>query len=346
MANLEHKLSSKIGTDFALNTGTNIPSVGFGTWKIPKESAKEIIQRAFESGYRHFDCALEYGNQEEIGQALHDMMEKNHISRGEVFVTSKLWNTHHMRHAAYDDLSTTLRQLQLHHIDLWLMHWPFSFSSLPAKGNSNHMQETKDQNGKVIPDDTSILETWQAMEKMHKDGKARAIGVCNFPLSILRQLLNSCEIPPAVLQIEQHPYLQQTELIEFCQSKGIHVTAYSPLGSQMEGSVNLLADPVLNEIAKKHNKTPSQVVLQWNLLRHISVIPKACSLDHMKENLEVFDFQLTSDEIRQIEGLDRNLRFVSPKKIWNLPLFPDETGDVEISQAVGEMYGSLNTEAR
>lgn len=340
----DHKLLPKAGTDFALNTGTNIPSIGFGTWKIPKDSAKETVQHALECGYRHFDCALEYGNQEEVGQALHDMIEKKRISRGEVFITSKLWNTHHKRHAAYDDLDTTLRQLKVHHVDLWLMHWPFSFVALTSKGDENHMQPTKDQNGKVMLDQTPIMETWQAMESMHKDGKARAIGVCNFTLPLLKQLLNNCEIPPAVLQIEQHPYLQQAELIEFCNSKGIHVTAYSPLGSQTDSDVDLLADPVLQEIAKKHNKTPGQVVLQWDLVRHVSVIPKASSVDHMKENLQIFDFQLSSEEITKIEGLNRDLRFVSPQKIWNLPLFPDETGDVEISQAVGEMFS--NIEAR
>jgi len=212
------KLLPKVGTDFALNTGTNIPSIGFGTWKIPADHAKETIKKALELGFRHFDCALEYGNQEEIGNALHEIIESHQISRGDIFITSKLWNTHHRRHGAYDDLSQTLRQLKLHHLDLWLMHWPLSFVSGPKHGDDTTTC-AKDQNGKVMVDETSIIETWRAMEEMYKDGKARAIGVCNFPVKLLDQLLTVCEVPPAVVQIERHPYLQQAELVEFCQKK-------------------------------------------------------------------------------------------------------------------------------
>jgi aldehyde reductase len=339
------KCRAKVGTDFALNTGTNIPSVGFGTWKIPKEKAKETVKQAIECGYRHIDCALEYGNQEEIGEAIHGMIEAKQITRGELFITSKLWNTHHKRHGAYNDIDTTLRQLKQHHLDLWLMHWPLAFIPASNRAGDGNTQAAKDQNGKVMLDDTTtILETWKAMEEMHKDGKARAIGVSNFTLPQLEQLLSVCEIPPAVVQIELHPYLQQVELIEFCQSKGIHVTAYSPLGSQAAESVDVLQDPVLQEIAKVHKKTPGQVVLQWNLQRHISVIPKASSPEHMQENLQVFDFDLTSDETRKIEGLDRGMRFLSAKKIWGIPLFPDETGEVPIEQAVGDMFASVETQ--
>jgi len=344
------KLQHKCGPDFALNNGTNIPAIGFGTWKVPNDKAKEAISNALECGYRHFDCALEYGNQEEIGEVLQEFMESKKVQRGELFITSKLWNTHHKRHVAYDDLDTSLRQLKLHHIDLWLMHWPLSFVSAPTQDHrhqSAHGEDTtkaaKDTNGKVLLDETSIMETWKAMEGMYKDGKARAIGVCNFTLPLLRRLLEHCEIAPAVVQIELHPYLQQQELIEFCQSQGIHVTAYSPLGSQTDDDVNVLEDPVLKEIAKTHNRTPGQVVLQWNIQRHVSVIPKSLSPEHMRENLQIFDFDLTKEEITKIENLDRNYRFLSPKKMWGISLFPDETGDVEIAQAVGEMYSSMES---
>jgi len=339
------KVHCKIGTDFALNTGTNIPSVGFGTWKIPKESAKETIKKALECGYRHIDCALEYGNQEQVGEALHEMIESHTINRGELFITSKLWNTHHKRHAAYTDLDTTLRQLKLHHLDLWLMHWPLAFIQASTRSGDT-TQAATDQNGKVMLDNVPILETWTAMEEMHKNGKARAIGVSNFTLPMLQQLLSVCEIPPAVVQIELHPYLQQAELIEFCLSKGIHVTAYSPLGSQLSDNVDLLQDPVITEIAKSRNKTPGQIVLQWNLQRHISVIPKASSPEHMQENLQVFDFELTSEEIRKIEGLDRGLRFLSAQKIWGIALFPEETGEVTTEQAVGDLFANVETQSQ
>lgn len=332
----------KVGTDFALNTGTNIPAIGFGTWKIPKESAKDTVIQAVKAGYRHFDCALEYGNQEQIGDALHELIEKNEVPRGDLFITSKLWNTHHKRHSAYDDIESSLRQLKIHHLDLWLMHWPFAFVAAPCRGNSS-IQAAKDQNGKIMLAETTILETWKAMEEMYKNGKARAIGVSNFTLPLLQKLVNSCEIPPAVLQIELHPYLQQTDLIEYCQNNGIHVTAYSPLGSQASGDVDLLQDPAINEIAKKLNKTPGQVVLQWNLQRHISAIPKAEQVSHMLENLQVFDFDLSREDIAKIEGLDQGVRFLCPQKIWGLPLFPEETGECGMEQAVREMYCNIES---
>jgi diketogulonate reductase-like aldo/keto reductase len=334
---MEH---GKCGIDFALNTGTNIPALGLGTWKIPKEKAKDTITKAIELGYRHFDCALEYGNQEGIGEALHDIIEKRHLSRKEFFITSKLWNTHHKRHSVYEDMESTLRQLKLHHVDLWLMHWPLAFHPKAVGRNGSDTESSKDQHGKVMLDDVSIAETWHAMEVMHKDGKANAIGVSNFTLPMMEQLLSTCEIPPAVLQIELHPYLQQTELIEFCQSKGILVTAYSPLGSN-SCDVDVLEDPVLKQIAKDHNKTPSQVVLKWQVQRHIAVVPKAEDPKHMHQNSQIFDFELTDAEVRKIETLERNLRFISPKKIWGIPLFPDETGNVEIAQAVGEMFAQV-----
>jgi len=342
--NGDGRLLPKAGTDFALNTGTNIPAVGFGTWKIPPGKAKETIQKALELGYRHFDCALEYGNQEEIGDALHELIESHQISRGDLFITSKLWNTHHKRHGAYDDLSQTLRQLKLHHLDLWLMHWPLSFVCGPRRGDDT-TASAKDQNGKVMLDETSIFETWKAMEEMYKDGKARAIGVSNFPLRLLDQLLTVCEVAPAVVQIEHHPYLQQTDIVEFCHRKGIHVTAYSPLGSQSDCcDVDLLKDPVLIDIGKRCGKTAAQVVLQWNLQRHISAVPKSENPDHMRDSLKVFDFELSEEDISKIDRLERGLRFLSPKKLWGIALFPDEQEEVESSQCVNDLFN--NVEAR
>lgn len=332
---------SKCGPSFALNTGTNIHVIGLGTWKIPKEEAKETITKAIDLGYRHFDCALEYGNQEEIGDALHDAIEKKHMGRREFFITSKLWNTHHNRHRVFEDMEETLRQLKLHNVDLWLMHWPLAFQAKAGGRRGSETESCKDQRGNVMLEDVGIVDTWRAMEAMHRNGKARAIGVSNFTLPMMQQLLNACEVLPAVLQIELHPYLQQNELVEFCHDKGILVTAYSPLGSQVSGDVDPLEDPVIKKIASDHNKTPGQVALKWQVQRHIAVVPKAKDPEHMLQNSQIFDFELTNDELRKIESLDRDLRFVSPKQIWGIPVFPDETGNVEIAKAVGEMYAHV-----
>lgn len=337
-----HKILPKVGTDFALNTGTNIPAIGLGTLNVAKESAKATVIQAIECGYRHFDCALEYGNQEEIGEALHEMLESHKISRGELFISSKLWNTHHKRHGAFDDLDATLRQLKLHHVDLWLMHWPLAFIAAPVRHGEHCSDTTKaatDQDGRVMLDTTTIFETWKAMEGMYKDGKARAIGVSNFTLPLLEELVSQCEIPPSVVQMELHPYLQQPELVQFCQSKGIHVTASCPLGSE---GCEILEDPVIKEIAKHHNKTPRQVILQWNIQRHISVIPRFTDHKHMQENLQAFDFQLTPEEARKIEGMERGLRYMSAKNIWGITLFPEETGDLQKEQAVCDLFSNVD----
>lgn len=338
---MHKRRASKCGTNLALNTGTNLPAIGLGTWKISKEKTQETITKAIELGYRHFDCALEYGNQEAVGDALRDAMENKQMGRGEFFVTSKLWNTHHKRHAVFEEMECTLRQLKLHHVDLWLMHWPLAFRAKNHSRRGSDIESTKDIRGNVQCDDVSITETWAAMEAMHRDGKACAIGVSNFTLPMMEQLLATCQIRPAVLQIELHPYLQQNELVDFCKEKGILVIAYSPLGSQMHGDIDVLDDPVIQQIAKEHKIAPSQVVLKWLLQRHISVVPKAEDPEHMRINSQIFDFELTDADVRKIESLDRNLRFISPKLMWGLPIFPDETGNVEIAQAVGEMFAQV-----
>jgi len=323
--------------DFALNTGTNIPAVGLGTWKIPKEETKETILTAFKNGYRHIDCAYVYKNQYQIGEAIHDLLMNQHVSRGDLFITSKLWNTSHRRHDVYEELDKTLKELRLHHLDLYLMHWPLAF----APGCKEMVP--RDVNGKVIMDDVSLQETWKAMEEMYKDGKCRAIGVSNFTIPLLQQLESTAEIMPSVLQIELHPYLQQPELIHYCHSRGIHVTAYSPLGS---GSSDILKDPIVDKIASKHHKTPAQTILRWNVQQHLSVVPKAASVGHMQQNLQVFDFELSDEEMRAIEGLDKPIRYVGAKNLFGIPLFPEEKEGMDPEEGVHDMYDKLNTEAK
>jgi diketogulonate reductase-like aldo/keto reductase len=330
-------ISHKWGIDFALNTGTNVPAIGFGTWRLPKDRTQEILHMAIDAGYRHFDCSPNYGNQNEIGVVLHEVMCRDKITRGELFITSKLWNTDHRRHNVYEELDQTVRQLRLHHLDLWLMHWPLSF----RHGGD---EVPKNIQGKVMLEEVPIAETWKAMEEMYKNGKCRAIGVCNFTLPMLQNLESVAEITPAVLQIELHPYLQQPDLIRYCQERGIHVTAFSPLGANdIEPEPNLLTDPVILDIAHKHNKTAAQVCLRWSVQRHISVVVRSTREEHIRENLRIFDFELDDDDIRRISLLDRGHRFISPAKMWGIPLFPEEQGQVEMEQAVGEMYARVES---
>jgi len=340
MAQLNNCNTHKCGFDFALNSGTNIPAVGFGTWKIPKEQAREVVMKAFQQGYRHFDCAMIYGNQGGIGECFQELLVEQHIPRGDLFVSSKLWNTNHRRHNVYEELDKTLRELHLHHLDLFLMHWPLAFIH-----GYNHVP--RDVNGKVLLDEVPLAETWKAMEEMYKDGKCRAIGVSNFTLPLLQYLESTAEIMPSVLQIELHPYLQQPELIRYCHSRGIHVTANSPLGSpNKDKQLNVLDDPVLERIGRKYNKTPAQIALRWNVQQHVSVIPKATSVEHIQQNLQIFNFELSDEDNRAIAGMDKTIRCVSSLSCFGIPLFPDEKGQMQPEEGVHDMYGTLNAEAK
>jgi len=277
------------GIDFALNTGDNIPAIGLGTWKL--HDVAGCLTNAINNGYRHFD----FGNFDDAslapaGDVLYKYIHSPHFGRPVFFLSSKLDTSCHHRHKAIENLEKHLRLLKCHHLDLWLMEYPL------------------EQGG------ASLEETWGVMEKMVYDGKTRAIGVCNFNLTQLQRLLSFCKVPPAVLQIECQPYYQQKELIEFCNRNGIHVTAYSPFGSD-EGVKQLLNDPAIQELAKKYNKTPNQIIIRWNIQNHRSVIPRAENFDHQKQNLLVFDFELKDDDLKKIASLDRGQKFVAPEKV-------------------------------
>jgi len=340
MAQVHRGNAHKCGIDFALNTATNVPAVGLGTCKLPREKAKDTVIKAFHNGYRHFDCAIPYGNQPEIGEAFQELLVTEHIPRGDLFITSKLWNTNHRRHNVYEDIDSTLKELHLHHLDLYLMHWPLAFT---------HGYNTipRDVHGNVLLDDVPLQETWKAMEEMYKDGKARAIGVSNFTLPLLQQLESTAEVMPSVLQIELHPYLQQPELIRYCRSRGIHVTAHSPLGSPDKSKdINVLDDPVLKRIGSKYDKTPGQIALKWSVEQNVSVIPKASTVEHMQQNLQIFDFELSDEDNRAIAGLDKTRRYVSSQRCFGIPLFPDEKEQMLPEEGVHAMYNGLNTEAK
>jgi len=270
-----------------LNTGDNIPAIGLGTWKL--EHIAECMTNAIQNGYRHFDLGnFDDSSLAPAGDVLYKYIHNPHFGRPVFFLTSKLSTSCHHHHKAVDDLEKTLRLLKCHHLDLWLMQYP-------------------------LEQGASLEETWRVMEKMVYDGKIRAIGVTNFNLTQLQHLLSFCKITPAVLQIECQPYHQQKELMDFCNRNGIHVTAYSPFGSD-EGVKQLLNDPVILELAKRYNKNPNQIIIRWNIQHHRSVIPRADNFEHLKENLVVFDFELTDDDMKKIASLDKGQRFVNPEK--------------------------------
>ncbi|MBO1329758.1 aldo/keto reductase [Streptomyces sp. VRA16 Mangrove soil] len=257
-----------------LNNGVTMPQLGFGVFQVPDEETSAAVASALRAGYRSIDTAAIYGNERGVGQALAD----SGIARDELFVTTKLWNADQGYDAALAAFDASLGKLGLDHVDLYLIHWP-------------------------TPERDLYPDTWRALEKLYADGRARAIGVSNFQPAHLERLLGTATVVPAVNQIELHPGLQQTELRAFHAEHGIATEAWSPLA---QGAV--LKDDAITAIAASHGKSPAQVVLRWHLQTGNVVIPKSVTEARIRENLDVFGFELSAQELEALTALDRDLR--------------------------------------
>jgi diketogulonate reductase-like aldo/keto reductase len=312
--------------DATLYTGAKMPRVGLGTWKSAPEKAGQAVKHALlESGYRHIDCAAIYCNQKEIGQIFKEIFESKKINREDIFITSKLWNTEHSKDDVRKACEATMRDLNLEYLDLYLMHWGIAIPPSDVTSPRGRLTEQLDENGFLITKKVSVRETWEAMEELVEAGLVKALGVANFTAPMLIDLLSYAKIKPAVNQIELHPYLQQQELVDFCRYNNIIVTGYSPLGSPGnfadKGLPVISQDKVIIELAQKYNKSPAQIMIRWGVQRNTIVIPKSVTPERIKENLEVFDFELSEAEMKKIAELNRNLRFVNPYFWWKIPYF-------------------------
>lgn len=301
-----------------------MPVLGLGTWRSDPGNVKAAVKTALSAGYRHIDAAWIYGNEAEVGEGLVEGLKENGLKREDIWVTSKLWNTKHRPEHVEGAVRETLKDLQCGYLDLYLMHWPVAFVAGEAK-------TPKDKDGKVALDrqlSSDQSTTWAAMEKLVDQGLVRNIGVSNFCVERLEKLLPQVRIKPAVNQVEMHPYLQQPKLMSYCAEKGIHLTAYSPLGSQ---DSHLLQEPVLLSIAERHNVDPAAVLIAWAYGRpNTSVLPKSVTPARIESNFRAKDIALSEEDKKQLDRLDKHHRFVNPSGAWGLDIYCEQGGQASL----------------
>jgi len=297
------------------------PAVGLGLWKVPKESAARLVEQAISVGYRHLDCACDYGNEREVGEGIRAALSAKICRREELWVTSKLWNTYHARNHVRPALERTLRDLGLDYLDLYLIHFPIAQEFVPCETRYppgwffDPAAPTPGMRFARVP----LAETWGAMEELVEAGLVRKVGVSNFGAALLRDLLTYAGIRPSVLQIELHPFLTQEKLVRFALESDLAVTAFSPLGAQSYHSIGMaepaesvLDHPMIRDIAWLRGRTPAQIVLRWAVQRGTSIVPKTTRPERLRENLAIGGFELSANEIAAISALNRNRRFNDP----------------------------------
>jgi diketogulonate reductase-like aldo/keto reductase len=267
-------MAKHIADTTVLANGVKFPWLGLGVWKAKEGSEVEnAVKAAIQIGYRSVDTAAVYKNEEGVGRAIKECG----VPREELFITTKVWNSDQGYESTLKAFETSRKKLGLEYVDLYLVHWP-------VKGK--------------------YKETWKALEKLYKEGWVRAIGVSNFQVHHLKDVIEDCEVKPMVNQVEFHPYLTQKELLAFCKEQNIQLEAWSPL---MQGEVVNI--PEIQELAKKYGKTPAQIVLRWDLQHGVVTIPKSVKEHRIKENADIFDFELTAEDMAKLDALNKNHRF-------------------------------------
>ncbi|KAJ8604992.1 hypothetical protein MRB53_041589 [Persea americana] len=282
---------------------SDMPLLGFGTWNLKAENTSDAVSWAIQTGYRHIDCAVAYGNQVEVGAGIADGLAKTGLSRDDLWITSKLWNDQHGSQQNVEDaIDHTLEELGIDYLDLWHMHWPISDG--------------------IFSKSIEYIDTWKWMEHVANSGRVHHLGVSNFSPEQLADLINHASVKPQVHQMELHPYLQQKSWLETHEKLGIHVTAYSPLAGtnptyDKGDPPHLLKNRIVQKIAIRRKCTAAQVVLKWGLIRGTSVIPKSIHKDYISENFLALECPLRQSDVNRLDELgDYHHRFNNPSKSW------------------------------
>lgn len=292
----------------SFKNGDQLPILGLGTWKSKPGEVRQAVFWAIESGYRHIDCAAIYQNEKEVGQGIADAMAEGLVKRKDLFVTSKLWNDSHRHEDVRPALERTLNDLRMDYLDLYLIHWPIAFK--PGVGFATHREEF------YTYQDVPLAQTWEAMQDVKAAGLTKHIGVSNFNQAKLKEILSLNGQMPEMNQIELQPFLPQENLVNFCRENGILVTAYSPLGSpdsraeRHKNDPKLLENPIVNQIAAKHQASIGQVLIAWSIARSIAVIPKSVNQARIIENLKAADLVLDLEDMNQLSHIGISHRFV------------------------------------
>ncbi|KAF1344417.1 NADP-dependent oxidoreductase domain-containing protein [Delphinella strobiligena] len=302
-----------------LNNGRPMPLVGFGLWKVNNDTCADTVYNAIKTGYRLFDGACDYGNEKEAGQGFARAIKDGLVKREELFIVSKLWNSFHDKERVKPICKKQLQDYGIDYFDLFYIHFPIALKYVDP--SVRYPPGWQDENDKVSFAKAPLHETWSALEELVDEGLAKSIGISNYSGSLILDLFRYARILPTTLQIEHHPYLTQEPLIKLCQDHGIAITAYSSFGPQsfLELDMKKAKDtPLLfdhdtvKSIAKKHNKTPAQVLLRWSTQRGVAVIPKSNNQSRLAQNLDVCSFDLSDQDLKDISALNTGLRFNNP----------------------------------
>lgn len=297
------------------------PRVGLGLWKISNDVCADVVYQAIKLGYRHLDSACDYGNEVEVGQGIARAISDGICERSELWITSKLWNTYHRTEHVELAFQKTLSDLGLDYLDSYLIHFPIAQPFVPFEKRYplEWVFDTEVDEPKMQVERVPLSETWAALESLVDSGRVRHIGVCNYNSGLLHDLMAYARIAPSELQVELHPYLTQERLLRLASDYGIAVTAFSPLGASsyleldMANSAEAVIDlPVIRELARVHGKSPAQVVLRWGIQRGCYLITKSTRTERLLENLNVFDFELSAEQMSAISALNQNRRFNDP----------------------------------